>query len=158
MKLYSLPLSPYSARVRGAIYAKQLDIEIVPPPEGWRQSEEFRQLNPARRVPVLMLDDGTALPESGVIVEYLEDAYPAIPLRPRDAKDLAHARLITSVAELYVMQALMPLFFLLDAKTVDDKAVGTGFEKLDGDWPTSRPCCAPAPMPMTRASAPRMCC
>src|SRR5690242_1734747 len=102
MKLYSLPLSPYSARVRGAIYAKQLDIEIVMPPDGWRQSEEYRQLNPARRVPVLLLNDGTALPESRVIVEYLEDAFPAIPLRPKTAKDLAHVRLIAEVAELYV--------------------------------------------------------
>jgi len=131
MKLYSLPLSPYSARVRGAIYAKQLDIEISLPPEGWRQSEEFRQLNPARRVPVLILEDGTALPESGVIVEYLEDAFPAIPLRPRHAKDLAHVRLITDVTGLYVMQAAMPIFFLLDTETVDTKAVAAGFEKLD---------------------------
>jgi glutathione S-transferase len=131
MKLYSLPLSPYSARVRGAIYAKQLDIEIVMPPDGWRQSEEYRQLNPARRVPVLLLNDGTTLPESRVIVEYLEDAFPAIPLRPKTAKDLAHVRLITEVAELYVMQALMPIFLVLDAGTVDQKAVAAGFEKLD---------------------------
>jgi glutathione S-transferase len=131
MKLYSLPLSPYSARVRGAIYAKQLDVEIAMPPEGWRQSEEFRQINPARRVPVLILEDGTALPESGVIVEYLEDAFPAIPLRPGHAKDLAHVRLITAVADLYVMQAVMPIFFLLDADKIDEQAVASGFEKLD---------------------------
>jgi glutathione S-transferase len=131
MHLYSLPLSPYSARVRGAIYAKQLDVEIVAPPEGWRQSEEFRQINPASRVPVLMLDDGTALPESGVIVEYLEDAFPAIPLRPTHAKDLARVRLITTIADLYVMQAAMPIFLLLDADKVDEKAVAAGFEKLD---------------------------
>src|SRR5690349_15812433 len=119
MKLYSLPLSPYSARVRGAIYAKQLDVEIVMPPAGWRQSEEFRQLNPARRVPVLLLNDGTALPESGVIVEYLEDVFPAISLRPRNAKALAHVRLVTTVAEFYVMQAVMPIFMSLDAERVD---------------------------------------
>ena len=131
MKLYSLPLSPYSARVRGAIYAKQLDVEIVMPPDGWRQSEEFRQLNPARRVPVLVLNDGTALPESRVIVEYLEDAFPAISLRPKSTKDLAHVRLITEVAETYVMQSLMPIFLVLDAERVDQKAAAAGFEKLD---------------------------
>ncbi len=131
MKLYSLPLSPYSARVRGAIYAKKLAAEIVTPPEGWRQSEEFRQINPARRVPVLILDDGTALPESGVIVEYLEDAFPAIPLRPKHAKDAAHVRLITTIADLYVMQAAMPIFFLLDTDKIDEKAIAAGFEKLD---------------------------
>jgi len=131
MKLYSLPLSPYSARVRGAIYAKQLDIEIVAPPEGWRQSEEFRQINPARRVPVLILDDGTALPESGVIVEYLEDAFPAVPLRPENAKDLAQVRLITGIADVYVMQTMMPIFLLLDVEKINDEAVTAGFEKLD---------------------------
>src|SRR5690349_14527132 len=131
MKLYSLPLSPYSARVRGAIYAKQLDVEIVMPPDGWRQSEDFRQLNPARRVPVVVLDDGTALPESRVIVEYLEDAFPAISLRPKGTRDLAHVRLITEVAELYVMQTLMPIFLVLDAESVDQKAATAGFEKLD---------------------------
>ena len=131
MKLYSLPLSPYSARVRGAIYAKKLEVEIAAPPEGWRQSEEFRAVNPARRVPVLLLDDGTALPESGVIVEYLEDAFPAIPLRPKSPKDLAHVRLITTIADLYVMQAAMPIFFLLDTDKIDEKAIAAGFEKLD---------------------------
>ena len=131
MKLYSLPLSPYSARVRGAVYAKKLDIEIITPPEGWRQSEEFRQINPARRVPVLILEDGTALPESGVIVEYLEDAFPAVPLRPKDAKDLAQVRLVTNIADLYVMQAMMPIFLLLDVETIDEQAVAAGFEKLD---------------------------
>jgi glutathione S-transferase len=131
MKLYSLPLSPYSARVRGAIYAKQLDIEVSLPPEGWRQSEEFRQINPARRVPVLILKDGTALPESGVIVEYLEDAFPAVPLRPKNAKDLAQVRLITNIADLYVMQAAMPIFFLLDVEKIDEPAAAAGFEKLD---------------------------
>jgi glutathione S-transferase len=131
MKLYSLPLSPYSARVRGAVYAKKLDIQIIAPPEGWRQSEEFRQINPARRVPVLILKDGTALPESGVIVEYLEDAFPAVPLRPKNAKDLAQARLITNIADLYVMQAAMPIFFLLDVEKIDEQAVAAGFEKLD---------------------------
>jgi glutathione S-transferase len=131
MKLYSLPLSPYSARVRGAIYAKKLEVEIAVPPEGWRQSEEFRALNPARRVPVLLLDDGTALPESGVIVEYLEDAFPAIPLRPKSPKDLAHVRLITTIADLYVMPSAMPIFFLLDTDKIDETAVAAGFEKLD---------------------------
>ena len=75
MKLYSLPLSPYAARVRGAIYAKNLAVEIVTPPADWRTSPDFRALNPLVRIPVLVLDNGTTLPESGVIVEYFEDAF-----------------------------------------------------------------------------------
>ena len=110
MKLYSLPLSPYAARVRGAIHAKRLNVEIVAPPDDWRTSPAYRALNPIGRVPVLVLDDGTSLPESCVIVEYLEDAHPEPTLRPRSAAGLAHVRLITQVADLYVMQAAMPLF------------------------------------------------
>ncbi|HEX6119417.1 MAG TPA: glutathione S-transferase family protein [Dongiaceae bacterium] len=130
MKLYSLPLSPYAARVRGVIYAKDLDVETVPPPAD-RSSPEFRALNPAGRIPILVLDDGSALPESAVIVEYLEDAFPAPPLRPRSAKEQARVRLITTVADLYVMQALLPIFYLLDAGSKDEAALAAGFEKLD---------------------------
>lgn len=131
MKLYSLPLSPYSARVRGAIYAKELPIEITTPPQDWRTSEDYRAINPARRIPVLVLDDGTALPESAVIVEYLEDIFPQRPLRPSAPKDLARVRLINAVTDLYVMQAAFPLFMMLDTPTPDRAAVDAGFEKLD---------------------------
>lgn len=116
MKLFSLALSPFSARVRVAIHAKRLPVEIVTPPSDWRTSAEYRKLSPLVRVPVLVLDDGMALPESGVIVEYLEDAYPETSLRPRSAKDLARARFITQVAEQYVMTSIMPLFGLYDGK------------------------------------------
>jgi glutathione S-transferase len=131
MKLYSLPLSPYAARVRAAIYAKDLPVEIVAPPEDWRTSASYRQLNPLGRIPVLVLDDGTTLPESGVIVEYLEDAYPEPSLRPRAPEALARVRLITQVADLYVVQALMPLFFLFDAKEKDAAAIDAQLAKLD---------------------------
>lgn len=130
MKLYSLPLSPYAARVRGAIYAKQLDVEIVPPPAD-RSAPEFRALNPAGRIPILVLDDGTAVPESAVIVEYLEDAFPEPALRPRTAKDRARVRLITTVTDLYVMNVLLPIFYLLDAGSKDEAAITAEFDKLD---------------------------
>ncbi len=56
MDLISLPVSPFAARVRIAIYAKDLPVNIVPPPSGWPDSRQFRDLNPTGRVPVL-LDD-----------------------------------------------------------------------------------------------------
>jgi glutathione S-transferase len=132
MKLFSLALSPYAARVRVAVHAKSLPVEIVSPPADWRTSAEFRKLNPLVRVPVLVLDDGTALAESGVIVEYLEDAHPEISLRPRPRQDLARVRFITQVAEQYVMTSIMPLFGLLDTKTRDEAAIAAQFAKLDG--------------------------
>src|SRR4051794_6395479 len=110
MKLISLPLSPFAARVRAAIHAKDLPVEIVAPPADWRTSPEYRKLNPLVRIPVLVLDDGTTLFESGVIVEYLEDAFPeSRPLRPQSALDRARVRLVTQLGEQYVLPAMTPL-------------------------------------------------
>jgi maleylpyruvate isomerase len=132
MKLISLALSPFAARVRVAIHAKDLPVEIVAPPPDWRTSAEYRKLNPLVRVPVLVLDDGTAVAESGVIVEYLEDAYPESSLRPRSPQDLARVRFITQVAEQYVMTSIMPLFGLFDTKARDEAAITAQIGKLDG--------------------------
>lgn len=131
MKLISLALSPFAARVRAAIHAKHLPVDIVAPPADWRTSPEFRGLNPLVRIPVLILDDGSTLFESGVIVEYLEDAYPEHSLRPRAAKDLARVRLITQIGEQYVMPSIMPLFGLFDTKVRDEGAIATQIAKLD---------------------------
>jgi len=84
------------------------------------------------RVPVLVLDDGTAVAESGVIVEYLEDAYPESSLRPRSAQDRARVRFITQVAEQYVMTSIMPLFGLFDTTARDEAAIAAQIAKLDG--------------------------
>jgi len=45
---------------------------------------EFRRLNPRGQVPVL-LHDGRVLCEGGLILLYLEEAFPAVPLSPADA-------------------------------------------------------------------------
>lgn len=68
MKLYSVPPSPFAARVRIAIYRKGLTIDIVPPPEGGTRGEAFLALNPMGQVPTLVLDNGFAIPESAAIL------------------------------------------------------------------------------------------
>ena len=93
MKLYSSPMSPFAARIRLAIYRKKLDIEIVSPPEGGTKSDAFLAINPMGEVPTLVLDSGVAIPDSAPIIEYLEDAFPEISLRPKKLEDLARARL-----------------------------------------------------------------
>ena len=131
MKLYSLPLSPFSARVRGALYAKSLAFEALAPPESFGTSEEFRKLSPMNKIPLLVRGDGTTLGESSVIVEYLEDAFPEPPLRPESAEALAQVRFVTQVADGYVMNVLGPLFLLFDAKEKDTRTITTQLAKLD---------------------------
>jgi glutathione S-transferase len=102
MKLYSRDLSPFAARVRLAIYAKSLPVEIHEPPGG-TGSPDYRALTPIGKVPSLVLDDGTVLPESDTIMEYLADRFPDAGLRPAKAEDAARGRLLSRIADLYVI-------------------------------------------------------
>lgn len=113
MDLISLPVSPFAARVRIAIYAKNAPISIVPPPAGWPHSRQFRDLNPTGRVPVL-LDDRGALWESSVLLEYLEERFPNPSLMPVDIFDRATARLLVQHVDLYLMP---PVVALADPRT-----------------------------------------
>lgn len=127
MDLYSRNISPYASRVRASILAKDLPVRIIDQPDVG--SDAYGKLNPLRRVPVLVLEDGSAIPESEAIVEYLEDAYPQVPLRPVDSMARARVRLIARVAELYVFPAAVPLFAALGAR--DAERVDTLFAGLD---------------------------
>lgn len=110
MHLISLPVSPFAARVRASIYAKGLDVEIGPPPLGWPNNPQFRDVSPMGRVPVLILDDGEALWESAVILETLEDLFPqAPPLLPRAVLARARARLLVRHVDLYLMPPMVAL-------------------------------------------------
>lgn len=115
MKLYQTYASPFPTRVRLLLYAKGIDVEIVEPP-GFHASTEakgdYLKINPIGRVPTLVLDDGRALPESEVICEYLEDAYPEPSLRPSDPFERARMRLLSRICDFYVVMAMVPLFNL----------------------------------------------
>lgn len=61
---------------------------------GETRTDEYKKLNPKGVVPTL-IDDGTVIIESSVILEYLDDAYPEPPVRPADPKARARMRLWT---------------------------------------------------------------
>jgi glutathione S-transferase len=107
MQLISLPVSPFAARVRIAIYAKELDVTVMAPPVGWPLSRH--SLGPIGRVPVLICDDGM-IPESQVILEYLEESFPSTrPLLPWSLKERARVRLISRIIDLYLMPPIVAL-------------------------------------------------
>lgn len=113
MTLLGSAVSPYTARVRLMIYARALPVAIAEPPGGLR-SAELRARNPLGKVPVLELRaPGEApryLPESGAILDYLEEAFAERPLRPADAWGRARERALMRCAELLVDRAVFPLF------------------------------------------------
>jgi glutathione S-transferase len=110
MKLYTSPLSPYSARVRASLYHKGLKVEMIKPSAiGGLGSPAFRAVSPIGKIPVLVLDHGSLIVESDTIVEYLEDTLPEPPLRPAEPGPRAQARMLSRIIELYVMGAVSGL-------------------------------------------------
>jgi glutathione S-transferase len=73
--LYHLPLSPYARKVRLVLAEKRLPFELRVE-KVWERRPEYLDLNPACTVPTLVEDNGMVIPDSGVICEYLEEAYP----------------------------------------------------------------------------------
>lgn len=92
MKLIDAARCPYCARVRILLAEKGIEHEVVEVDLSSRP-QWLLELNPPKgRVPVL--DVGFVLPESDVIMEYLEDTHPEPPLLPADPVQRAHARLL----------------------------------------------------------------
>jgi glutathione S-transferase len=90
--LYTAERCPYAARARIALAEKgiaydavEIDLDHRP---GW-----LYEKNPLGRVPVYEEDEGLVLPESEVIMEYLEDRYPEPALWPADPAERALGRL-----------------------------------------------------------------
>src|ERR1700757_4314238 len=72
--LFHLPLCPFSRKVRVVLKEKNLDFDLKQE-RVWERRPEFLQMNPAAEVPVLLENDGKVIVDSGVICEYLEEAY-----------------------------------------------------------------------------------
>jgi len=91
VRLVDAPRCPYCARVRIALAEKSLEHEAVVVDLSNRPPWVY-ELNATGRVPIL--DDGFVLPESDVIMGYLDDRYPDAPLLPEDPVERARARLL----------------------------------------------------------------
>lgn len=109
IELYYGSGSPYAWRVWLALEHKQLpyELKLLSFSAGDLNKPEFGQLNPRRRVPVIV-DDGFALYESAAIVEYLEDRYPTAgaALFPADVRRRAVARRLVREADQYLATAM----------------------------------------------------
>jgi glutathione S-transferase len=118
MKLISADLSPYSAKVRMQIYAMGLDdIEFDLPVEFLLG--KFSEFSPIGRIPVLQTDAYT-IPESEVIAEYLDDLYPDKAIVGRTPEERAEVRLISRIADIYLMNNIFMSLSQLDpANRVD---------------------------------------
>ena len=97
MQLLANTTSPYVRIARVAMIEKGLDVEptLVDP---WADDARLRAANAATRVPTLLLDDGTPLAESLLIVQWLEVARPAPDWPSLTGRDAATAAGVLSRA------------------------------------------------------------
>jgi glutathione S-transferase len=109
MKLYGDAASPYVTRVIMFARLKGVELQRPPVPGGNPRSDEFHAINPIGKVPSLDLG-GYIIPESGVICEYLEDAYPDVTGLPADDRDRATSRLVARITDLYISPNFGPIF------------------------------------------------
>lgn len=101
MKLYTGDLSPYSAKVRMQIYAMGVeDIDFDLPASFFMG--KLSEFSPIGRIPVLETSEGI-IPESEVIAEYLDESYPERALLPATPFDRAQVRLLSRIADTYLM-------------------------------------------------------
>lgn len=128
MQLYSRPLSPYSAFVRGVLYLKELPFKPLNLPYPF--PADFGNVTPLKRVPVLITGSGETLFEAIVIAEYLEDHYPDTPVLPGTPRERALIRLLARIAEIDVLEPAMKLFILQSKPERDAATIERLFTKL----------------------------
>ena len=114
MKLFASLASPYTRKVRVVLAEKRIDCDIelvdVAPIDN-----PVNAHNPLGKIPTLLLDDGTALYDSRVIVEFLDNASPISRLIPEDNRERVAVRRWEALADgvldaglLVRMEALRP--------------------------------------------------
>ena len=111
MKLYYHPLSTYSQKVLIALYEKGLDfdgevVNLMNP----ESRDQYREVYPIGKVPCLQLDDGHMIPESSIIIEYLDPlAEPTLIKGTADEK--RKIRFKDRMFDLYLNDQVGTLFF-----------------------------------------------
>ena len=114
MKLHYHPLSTYSQKVLIALY--EMEIEFEPQIVNLFDPEEraqYRNLYPIGKIPLLVLDDGHPIPESSIIVDYLNSISKGVRLIPDDPTEARKARFLDRMYDLYFNNNIGTLFFEL---------------------------------------------
>jgi glutathione S-transferase len=91
LRLIGSPTSPYVRKVRIVMAEKRIEyhyeIEDV-----WSADTKIQESNPLGKVPCLIMEDGGAVFDSRVIVEYLDTMTPVAKLLPPSGRERAEVR------------------------------------------------------------------
>jgi glutathione S-transferase len=98
LKLLASPTSPYARKVRVVLAEKKIEYQLVDA-SPWTATSEVPAHNPLGKVPVLVLDDGSTLYDSRVIVEYLDTVSPVSRLIPEPSRQRIAVRRWEALAD-----------------------------------------------------------
>ncbi len=125
MKLYDAPVAPNPRRVRWVMAEKgitDIDVIQVSIPEGEHKRPGYLAKAGLAQLPMLEMDDGTAVTESIAICRYLESLYPEPNLFGRTPKEIAVIEMWMRRAEMLLATPFMlgvrlshPAFAALEA-------------------------------------------
>jgi glutathione S-transferase len=125
--LYGAAASPFVRKVRVVLAIKNLPYEHIPSMP-WSNDEQLKKVSPLEKVPALV-DGDLTISDSKVICRYLENAYPDIPVYPRELAQRARAdwfeeyggtALAESAASIFFHRFMRPMVF---KQEVDEVAV-----------------------------------
>ena len=114
MKLYYHPLSGYSQKVIVAFYEKGLSFDgsIVELMDPEAKAAYMKDVYPIGKVPLLVGDDGREIPESSIIIEYLENNFEdGTRLIPHDKHLARQVRFHDRMSDLYLQNQIGTIFF-----------------------------------------------
>lgn len=98
MKLIGSLASPYVRKVRVVMAEKKLDYEFVQE-NVWAPDTTILASNPLGKVPCLIMEDGGAMFDSRVIVEYLDTLTPVGKLIPAQGRERAEIKCWEALAD-----------------------------------------------------------
>lgn len=104
--LYGINLSTFTRKVRLALLEKGIEHRFEIAPMG---SPKVRSLHPLGKIPVIE-HAGNAIPDSSVIIAYLERVWPEQPLYPAEAARFARALWLEEYADTRLREATLPYF------------------------------------------------
>ena len=106
MKLLGVHPSPFTRKVRIVLAEKKIKCDfVIASPQA--DPAAVAAYNPLGKVPVLVLDDGTALYDSPVIVEFLDGVSPNGRLIPQDNRERIEVRRWEALADGVVEAAIL---------------------------------------------------
>jgi glutathione S-transferase len=98
MKLIGSLTSPYVRKARIVFAEKKIEVPLIQE-NVWSQDTKIMQANPLGKVPCLVMDDGGAMFDSRVIVEYADTLSPGNKLIPSSGKERAAVKTWEALAD-----------------------------------------------------------